>query len=146
MALVWPKAHPLLAGGSNACKGGVCENLFCMKANVVGESRESPGLLPWICNTQLLSPSLQHKANTAGCLPQALPEQALPRYCTTQMTAGTGRNDDSSSKWKLASLEGFLWQLPECALKLLVVLGGSAGCRCPSVCSCVVSRLLLSLS
>lgn len=102
-----------------------------MKANVVGESRESPGLLPWICNTQLLSPSLQHKASAAGCLPRALPEQAPPRYCTTQMTAGTGRNDDSSSKWKLASLEGFLWQLPGSALKLLVVLGGQCWLQAP---------------
>lgn len=64
------------------------------------------------------------KPNKAGWLPWMLPKQAVPHNCTTQMTAGTGRNDDSSSKWKLVSLEGFLWQVPVPAFRLLVVFRG----------------------
>lgn len=71
------------------------------------------------------------KPNKAGWLPCVLPKQALPHNCTTQMTAGTGRNDDSSSKWKLVSLEGFLWQAPVPAFKLLVVLGGKCWLQVP---------------
>lgn len=63
------------------------------------------------------------KSNKAGWLPHMPPKQALPHNCTTQMTAGTGRNDDSSSKWKPVSLEGFLWQPPVSVFKLLLVLG-----------------------
>lgn len=63
------------------------------------------------------------KPNKAGWLPRMLPEQALPHSCTTQMTAGTGRSDDSASKWKLVSLEGFLWQLLVSFFEFLVVLG-----------------------
>lgn len=71
------------------------------------------------------------KPNKAGWLPCTLPKQALPHNCTMQMTAGTGRNDDSSSKWKLVSLEGFLWQVPASAFELSVVLGEALAAGVP---------------
>lgn len=80
------------------------------------------------------------KPNKAGWLPRMLPKQAPPHNCTTQMTAGIDRNYDSSSKWKLVSLEGFLWQLPVSVFKLVVVGLGEMLAVGTLQCICVVSR------
>lgn len=66
------------------------------------------------------------KPNKAGPLPRMLPKQAPPHNRTTQMTAGTGRNDDSSSKWKLVSLEDFSVATAGVCLRV----GGGFGGKC----------------